>query len=144
MIVPLGESGKLHKAAFTDWITDASGTRARYEFLSSIDEEKSVTCFLYVHYRYGILYRLLRRSRMQKSRLIGEITVDQAGFLDEFNAMRSAVWRAYDYQVPFTFLDLDELVTVEFRRGFMGKVKLNLIRAWRAAGRLRGLRKWGK
>lgn len=137
MIIPLGKSEKLHKYAVTSWITDSARTRARYEFASKIDQQARITCFLYVQFKYGIFRRVFRRGQMEKSRFIATIGGDECEFLYHFNMIRQILWRGYGYQIPLRFCGPDELGTIQFDRGFLGKLKVHLIRAW---GALRGER----
>lgn len=131
MIVPLGKSEKLYRYAVTCWIVGSDGTRTRYEFGSTIDQEARVSCFLYVRFRYRIFQRFFRRER-EKSRFIASVTGDQSEFLHHFNTVRAAIWREYGEQIPFQFCAPEELRTIQFDRGFLGKLKVHLIKAWRA------------
>lgn len=132
MIIPIGKSEKLYKCAFSVWITDRVGTRARYEFISTIDEEAKVRCFLYIRYRNTIFNRFFRRGRIGKSRFIANTMGEESNFLYQFNTVRQAIWREYGERVIFEFLEAKELGTMQISPGFLGKVKLYFARAWRA------------
>lgn len=140
MIMPLGKSEKIYRYAVTRWIADSAGTRTRYEFASTIDDKKSVRCFLYVRFKYTRFNRIFRRGSMAKSRCVASTTCDVSEFLDQFHTVREVIWDQYGRQVCFRLRERGEIATIVFNRGFVGKVKLHLIRGWRGAVDL--LRLW--
>ncbi len=133
MLLSIERSEKLYRYAVTDWIADSEGTRARYEFISKIDQERKIAYFVYVTFKYGIFKRLFARGRIEKSRYIASTTGAERDFLYQFNLIRNTIWGAYDHQIPFRFLELEELRQIEFGTGFLRKLKLYFTRAYHAA-----------
>lgn len=130
--MPLGKSERLHKYAVTCWIGGSTRALVRYEFGSKIDEEARVTCFVYVRFKYSIFNRLFRRGQLEKSRLIARIGGKESEFLYNFNTVREIVWAGYGHKIPFRFCGPEEHTAIQFSHGFLGKVKLYFVKAWRA------------
>jgi len=130
--MPIGKSERVYRYAVTGWIVDTAGAQVCYEFGSKIDEEARITCFLYVRFKYSLLRRLFRRGQIGKSRFIARVEADESEFLYHFNTVRQTVWREYGHQIPFRFRGPEELTTIQFSRGFLGRVGFNLIKVWRA------------
>jgi len=132
MIIPIEKSERLYKYAETGWIADSTGVRVRYEFISKIDAEGIVTCFLYVRFQYGIFKRLFGRGQMERSRFVARVKGQASEFFYNFNTVRAVVCEAYGSQIPFRFYWTEELKTIQFSGNFRGKIKLYLFKAWRA------------